>query len=569
MLLFTRAYNLYILGLSCYYHDAAACLVKDGIVIAAGEEERFNRQKHYSGLPVQAINFCLQEADITINDVDYVSFYEKPFLKFSRVIIDHLNSYPFSFKHFLGAMPLWLSDRLLLPVVLEKEIGYTGKVLFIKHHLAHAASSFLVSPFKEAAILTVDGVGEFATTTYGVGQGNSLSILKELHYPHSLGLLYTAVTTYLGFEANEGEGKVMGLAGYGQPLYMKEFEKIASVKTDGSIQLDMDYFGFIKSTRMYSKKFISLFGPQRIPETELTKRHFDIAASLQKFTEDILKKMIIHILKETKQTRLCLAGGVFLNCVANSKLLSITGANNIFIQPAAGDSGGALGSALYAYNCLLGQPRIFEMKSAFLGKSYSSEEIRKVIVNSKLPYQELPESDLTRVVAEKIAAGNIIGWFQGKMEIGPRALGNRSILADPRNPQMKDILNRKVKHREEFRPFAPAVLAEKAEDYFELQGQSSPFMLFAPEVRKNKTAVIPGVTHVDNTARVQTVKNTDNPRFYKLLKDFEILTGVPIIINTSFNLRGEPIVNTPQEAIACFLSTGLDYLVLENYILEK
>lgn len=558
-----------ILGISAYYHDSSVCLIKDGQIIAAAEEERFNRKKHYSGFPIQALNYCLQTGNIIINDIDLICFYEKPLLKFSRFLMEHINSFPFSLKHFMRNMPYWLEDRLSLPLELKRQTGYTGKTIFIKHHLAHAASSFLASPFSEAAIITVDGVGEFATTTYGIGKNNNIRMLREIHYPHSLGLFYTAITTFLGFEANEGEGKVMGLASYGVPRYADVFRKLINIKKDGSFQLNLAYFKFVQGNRMYTRKLIALLGPERKPESALEQRHYDIAASLQAITEEVLIAITKHVLSETKQKNLCLAGGVFLNCVANSKIIDSCNIQNVFIQPAAGDSGGAIGSALYAYYAFNQQNQHNEMKSAYLGKSYNLTEIETIIKNTGLSYKKLSTEALVSYIAQKISEGQIIGWFQGKAEIGPRALGNRSILADPRNPQMQDILNTKIKHRETFRPYAPAILEEKANDYFELSGKTSPFMLLAPKVRTEKRALIPAVTHVDNTARVQTVSEKDNDLFYKLIKSFEEITGIPIVINTSFNVRGEPIVNTPQEAINCFCKTQLDILVIDNCILES
>ncbi len=557
-----------ILGISCFYHDSAATLLKDGEIVAAAQEERFNREKYSQVFPLNAINFCLQAGDITINDVDYIGFYEKPFLKFARVILNHLRAYPFSLKNFLDTTPSWFEDRLILPLLLKRELGFEGKVLFLKHHLSHAASAFLVSPFKEAAILTADGVGEWATTAYGFGKDSEIKILKEIDYPDSLGLLYSIVTTYLGFRVFSGEGKVMGLAGYGQPKYLEQFKEMVAVKPDGSFKLDPAYFAFNKGLRMYSRKFVKIFGEPRKPESEIKEKHYDIAASLQKFIEDTLILMANNLYNETKMDRLCLAGGLFLNCVANYKLLKETPFKEIFIQPAAGDSGGSLGAASYLYHSLLGKPRNYVMTTASLGSSFKGAQIKTILSNYNLAFKEFGEEDLLKYVAERISRNKIVGWFQGKMEFGPRALGNRSILADPRNPDIKDILNSRVKKREFFRPYAPAVLEERAGEFFELDCLS-PFMLLAPPVRKEKIKFIPGVTHADGTARVQTVSPRTSPRFWRLIKEFEGITGIPILINTSFNLRGEAIVCTLEEAISCFQRTQMDCLVLENYVIEK
>jgi carbamoyltransferase len=558
-----------ILGISCFYHDSAACLFKDGKIAAAAQEERFNRRKNYPGFPIQAINSCLQSADISIYDLDYIGFYEKPYLKFSRVVTNHLRSWPFSLKNFLNVMPHWLEDRLIMPAVFQRELGFKGKTIFIKHHLAHAASSFLVSPFEEAAVLTADGVGEWTTTSFGSGRGSKIKILKEISYPDSLGLLYTAVTTYLGFEALEGEGKVMGLAGYGKPAYLDKFREMADVKPDGSFKLDQRFFGFFnEGSRMYTLRFLKLFGEERMPGGKIDQRHCDIAASLQKFTEDTLIKTANTLYKETGSNNLCLAGGLFLNCVANHKILEETPFKNVFIQPAAGDSGGALGVAAYINNAVCGNKRGYVMYDAGLGPEYDPAGIKRMLARRGLDFKELDYPELAKYVAGNIARNNIVGWFQGKAEFGPRALGNRSILANPRNPDMKDILNSRVKNRESFRPYAPAVLEEKAGEYFFLR-DSSPFMLLAPQVREDKRKLIPAVTHVDGTARVQTVNKDVNPGFWQLIKEFEILTGIPVLINTSFNLRGEPIVNSPEEALDAFLKTDMDCLVLENIIVEK
>jgi len=557
-----------ILGISCYYHDAAACLISNGKLVAAAQEERFSRIKNSLDFPINAINYCIQAGEITFSDIDCVVFYEKPFLKFSRVVISHLKAYPFSFKNFLETMPNWLKDRLITPLVLKKEIGYKGRVLFIKHHLSHAASSFLVSPFEKAAILTADGVGEWATMTYGVGQGNQITILKEICYPDSLGLLYTAVTTYLGFRPLRGEGKVMGLAGCGKSRYVDKFRKIVQVRPDGSFRLDQRYFGFNKGLRMYSVKFIRLFGRARSPEGKIEERHCDIAASLQQFIEEILVGIVRQLYNKTKNDNLCLAGGLFLNCVANHRILKETPFKNIFVQPAAGDSGGALGAALYVYNTILKNSRNYVMHHAYFGPDFSTAQIKMALLKHGLSFREINNQLLFKYIARELSQDKIIGWFQGRMEFGPRALGNRSILANPCNPDIKELLNSKVKKRESFRPYAPAVLEEKAQEFFELQ-HLSPFMLLAAKVRADKKNLIPGVIHVDGSARVQSVNKDANSKFWYLIKEFENITGVPILVNTSFNLKGEPIVCTPEDAIKCFQRSEMDYLVLENCVVEK
>lgn len=558
-----------ILGLSCFYHDSAACALRDGKIVAAAQEERFTRRKNTPDFPKNAINFCIQAEGAGILDVDYIAFYEKPYLKFARAVCNHLKAYPFSLKNFMDTMPRWLEDRLILPLVFKKEFGFEGKTLFVKHHLSHAASAFLVSPFEEAAILTADGVGEWATMTYGFGKANQVQVQREILFPDSLGLFYTAVTTYLGFPALEGEGIVMGLAGYGDPVYLDKLREIFTIKPDGSFRLDQKFFGFFnEGVRMYTPWFVKTFGAPRLPGEEIEKRHSDMAASLQKLTEEILIMMARHLHTETKMDQLCLAGGLFLNCVANHKILEETPFKKIFVQPAAGDSGGALGAAAYVYYDFLGNKRDYVMTDAALGPEFSSEQIKRILRREGVDFKEMEYPALVLYVAAKIARGEIIGWFQGKMEYGPRALGNRSILADSRNPGMKDLLNSRVKHRESFRPYAPLVLEEKAGDYFDLK-DLSPFMLLAPPVKEEKKRLIPSATHVDGTARVQTVNRNVNPKLWQLIKTFEDITGIPIILNTSFNLKGEPIVCAPEDAIAGFLKSDMDCLVMENIVVEK
>lgn len=557
-----------ILGVSCFFHDSAACLLEDGKVIAAAQEERFTRKKNSPEFPINAINFCLQSADITSSDIDYVGFYEKPFLKFSRIILSHLKAYPFSLRGFLDTLPFWLDNRLVMPLTFKRELCFDKNVLFIPHHLSHAASSFLVSPFEEAAIITADAVGEWATTSYGLGKGGKIKMLKEIHFPDSLGLFYTAITAYLGFKANEEEGTVMGLSAYGQPEYLDKFKEIINVNADGSFRMDQTFFGFERAGVMFTNKFIKMFGKKRKPDEPLEDRHHNIAASLQKFIEEATLTLARQVYRETKLDRLCLAGGLFLNCVANNRILEETPFKEIFIQPAAGDCGGSLGAACYIYNSLLDNKRNYVMKDAYLGPEFSPNSIKVILNREGLDFKELDDSVLFKYVSQKIYNNEIIGWFQGKMEFGPRALGNRSIIANPCHPEMKEILNAKVKKRQSFRPYAPVVLEEKARDFFALK-DLSPFMLLAPLVIKEKRALLPAVTHVDGTARVQTVNKYVNRRLWNLVKEFENITGVPVLLNTSFNLKSEPIVCSPEDAISCFKRSKIDCLVLGNYIVEK
>ena len=561
---------MYILGISCFYHDAAACLIKDGKIVAAASEERFTRKKYDESFPINAIKYCLKEAGITIDEIDYIGFYDKPFLKFERILSTYLSVFPRGLISFYSALPIWLKKKLWIPQIIRKELNYKGKIIFIDHHLSHAASSFLVSPFEKAAILTLDGVGEWETGTKGKGEGNKITLTHSINFPHSLGLLYSAFTYYLGFRVNSAEYKVMGLASYGKPTYYDLIKKeIVDIKEDGSFKLNMKYFAYHYGLVMTSKRFHKLFGgPPRKPESEVTERHQDIAASIQKVTEEIVLKMVNSLYKETKIDNLCLAGGVALNCVANGRIWRETPFKNIFIQPAAGDAGGAVGVAFYIWNSILNKPREFIWQDNYLGPQFSKEEIRKFLEERKIPYQELEDKDLIKKVAKLIAEGAIIGWFQGRMEWGPRALGNRSVLADPRRTDMKELVNKMIKFREEFRPFAPSILEEFAGEYLDMD-IPSPYMLFTANVKEEKKKVIPAVTHVDGTSRHQTVNKKQNPRYYALLYEFYKLTGVPVLLNTSFNLRSEPIVLSPSDAYLCFMRSGLDYLVLENFLLDK
>ncbi len=562
-----------VLGISCFYHDAGAALVRDGELIAAAEEERFNRQKHYSDFPEQAIQYCLDEAGVTIDQVDYIGFYEKPLVKFNRILETILAVWPKTYVAWLKSMPIWLGSKLHIASLIQKKLGTDQDILFCQHHLSHAASAFLVSPFEEAAIITADGVGEWATTGWGVGRGTELHFEKEIRFPHSVGLLFSAITAYLGFRVNDAEWKVMGLAPYGKPTYVDKFREIVEIKDDGSFRLNMKYFSYLHSTqRTFSRKWERLFGrPRRSPETELDDFHRDIAHSGQKTVEEIMVAMARHVHRQTGLDNLCIAGGVGLNCVANWRILQESGFKNIFIQPAAGDSGGALGTAFYIYNSVLKNPRKYVMRNALLGPSFTNEQVLATLRQNKAVYEEIDSDDeLVDRTARMIADGQVVGWFQGRMEFGPRALGSRSLLADPRDPKMKDVINAKVKFREAFRPFAPAVLKEHAHEYFEMPpGMDAPFMLLVPKVREEKREVIPAVTHQDGTGRVQTVTEDTNPLYYRVIKRFGELTGVPVVINTSFNVRGEPIVCTPQDAYNTFVNTGIDVLVIGKYVVTE
>ena len=564
---------MYILGISCYYHDAAACLIKDGKLVAAAEEERFTRVKHDTSFPINAIKYCLKEAGIASKDLDYVGFYEKPLLKFERLLSQHIEMFPRSFWSFYKALPSWINEKLRVPSIIRKKLEYKGDILFVEHHMAHAASSYLVSPFKKAAILTVDGVGEWATTTLGYATGNEITIEKEIHFPHSLGLLYSAVTAHLGFKVNDHEYKVMGLAPYGKPGYYDKFKKIIKVNDDGSYKLDMSYFVYHYKLTMPSKKFIKDFGPVRKREEKIEQRHQDIAASLQKITEEVLFKLANHLYESTKIDNLCMAGGVALNSVANGKILKNTPFKKIYIQAAASDAGTSLGVAFYIYNTILGKKRNYIMDNAYHGPHFSTNYIKNYLEKNNIKYMEFKdEKELVKHTAKLIYENNVVGWFQGRMEWGPRALGSRSILSNACNPKMRDILNLKVKHREHFRPFAPVVTAEDAYKYFEADKPlplPADFMLMVYPIKRDKRRLIPAVTHVDGSGRLQTIRKYQNPRYYSLIKEFEKLSGIPILINTSFNIRGEPIVCTPENAYRCMMGTGIDYLVLDKFLIAR
>src|SRR6267143_327768 len=559
-----------ILGISCYYHDAAAAIIKNGQLIAAAQEERFTRKKHDSDFPAHAIDYCLREAGLTPTQIDYVGFYDKPLEKFDRILQTYLATWPAGFPSFIKAMPVWVKEKMWVPHIIKKQLSYSGPILFSEHHMSHAASAFLVSPFNEAAILTMDGVGEWDTTTLGVGSGNSISLTKSIRFPHSLGLFYSAFTYYLSFRVNSAEYKVMGLAPYGSPVYYDVIMKnLIDLKDDGSFRLNMDYFVYDRKLTMTGSRFEHLFGqPRRKPESPLSQFYKDLAASLQKVTDEVVLRLARQVHKETTLPNLCLAGGVALNCVSNSKILKETSFKEVFIQPAAGDAGGAVGVAFYIYNTLLGNKREFVWKNAFLGPSFSTEEIERFLDGRGIEYERLGYQDFLRKVSRVLGEQKVVGWFQGRMEFGPRALGSRSIIADARNPENWQRVNLKIKHRESFRPFAPVVLEERMTDYFDFDRQS-PYMLYTAQVHPEERTKIPAVTHVDGSARLQTLRREDHEIFYDLLKQFENDTGCPVLINTSFNVRGEPIVCTPADAFRCFMATEMDYLAIGTFLIDK
>ena len=583
-----------ILGISCFYHDSAACLVQDGQIVAAAQEERFTRKKHDFGFPRHAIQFCLDDARLSIKDIDIIAFYDKPFIKFERILETYLAYAPRGLSSYLMAMPLWIKQKLWIPDLIRKELNYDNRIVYPEHHESHAAAAFFPSPFQNAAFLTMDGVGEWTTTSYGIGSDNHIDIHAELHFPHSLGLLYSAFTYYTGFKVNSGEYKVMGLAPYGEPKYVQTIlDNLLDLKKDGSFKLNMDYFNFAAGLTMTNKKFERLFGgPPRRPESMLTQKEMDLARSVQDVTEEILLRSAQHVYSETGKQNLCLAGGVALNCVGNGRLLRESSFKDIWIQPAAGDAGGALGAALFAWYQVEGNPRSCNglsdhQSSSLLGPQFDNDTIRLFLEENAIPFEEFDETTLIDRSAQLMSEENVIGWFQGRMEFGPRALGGRSIIGDARSADMQSRMNLKIKYRESFRPFAPTVLQERLSDYFELD-RPSPYMLLVANVKKEKQRAmredekklwgidklnvvrsdIPAITHVDYSARIQTV-SPDNGRYYQLVKKFAEKTGCPVIINTSFNVRGEPIVCTPQDAYTCFMRTEMDYLVIGNFILDK
>jgi carbamoyltransferase len=592
-----------ILGISAYYHDAAACLVRDGVIIAAAQEERFTRKKHDASFPAHAIAYCLAEAGIDASQVDYVAFYDKPFLKFERLLETYLAFAPKGFSSFATSMPVWIKDKLFqksmiaraLSKTLGKGIDWSGRLLFSEHHMSHAASAFFPSPFESAAVLTMDGVGEWTTTSIALGSANNLAVQKELHFPHSLGLLYSAMTYYLGFKVNSGEYKVMGLAPYGEPRYANLIrDNLIDLKEDGSFALNMGFFDFCTGLTMTGSDFDQLFGaPARQQESQLTQREMDLAASIQAVTEDAVIALAGNIARESGERNLCLAGGVALNCVANGKLLRSGLFDRLWIQPAAGDAGGALGAALGAWHVMLEQPRVLPpgadgMNGAFLGPHYGQQDIDARLKRCDAVFTTYDDETALGIAAQALADGKALGWLSGRMEFGPRSLGARSILADARSPEMQKTLNLKVKYRESFRPFAPSVLREDLAEWFDLD-EDSPYMLIVADVAEDKRVTmseaeqqlfgidklnvprsrIPAVTHVDNSARVQTVHRDTNPRYHALISRFAALTGCPVLVNTSFNVRGEPIVATPEDAFRCFMGTELDMLVVGNAILRK
>ncbi len=590
-----------ILGISAFYHDSAATILVDGKILAAVQEERFTRIKHDSNYPENAVNYVLKNANLKLSEVDQIVFFEKPFLKFERLLETYVGFAPRGFKSFSKSMPIWLKEKLFQKKLLynkfrehDKDFKNIEKIFFSEHHLSHAASAFFPSPFDKALVLTADGVGEWATTTVAIGDGNCLEIKKEIHFPHSLGLLYSAFTYYTGFKVNSGEYKLMGLAPYGNPVYSDKIYKLIHIKDDGTFRLDQTFFNYATGLTMTNKKFDKLFGQKpRDPQKEkLTQFHMDIASSIQKVTEDIMIKLAKSLKNEYDIENLCLAGGVALNCVANGKLLKEKIFKNIWIQPAAGDAGGSLGAALALWHIDQNNPRklntIDSMQGSYLGPEFSQKEIEEELRNIGANFETMKEDELINRTAESISKGDVIGWFQGRMEFGPRALGNRSILGDPRSPEMQKNLNLKVKYRESFRPFAPSILREELNNWFDVNCDS-PYMLIVANVKKNKCkdmneeekklfgidklnvkrSEIPAVTHIDYSARVQTVHEKTNPLYFKLIKKFNKITGCPILVNTSFNVRGEPMVNTPKDAFNCFMGTELDKLVIGNCLLEK
>lgn len=584
-----------VLGISAFYHDSAACLVRDGDIVAAAQEERFTRVKHDHRFPRHAVEYCLRQAGIGVGDLAAVAFYDKPWLKFERLLETYLAFAPRGLTSFFKSMPLWLKQKLWMGELLKKELGWTGEVYFPEHHQSHAASAFFPSPFARAAVLTLDGVGEWATASWGVGRDHRVELRAELRFPHSLGLLYSAFTYYTGFKVNSGEYKVMGLAPYGEPRYVELIlSELMDLKDDGSFWLDQSYFNYCQGLTMTSEKFHRLFGgPPRQPESELTQREMDLARSLQDVTEEVVRRMARHVRRETGERHLCLAGGVALNCVANGKVLRDRTFDDIWIQPAAGDAGGALGAALFVWHQVLGHPRRADgrrdrQQGSYLGPAFSTDTIAAWLDSRGLPYRRLAEGGAPAAAARLIAEGKVVGWLSGRMEFGPRALGARSILGDARSPEMQSVMNLKIKYRESFRPFAPAVLAEDVGAYFELD-RESPYMLLVADVQPARRRAmseeeqglfgiaklnvprsdIPAVTHVDYSARIQTVNDRDHRRYRELLEEFRKLTGCSVIVNTSFNVRGEPIVCTPADAYLCFMRTEMDALLLEDCLLHK
>lgn len=570
---------MYILGIDCYYHDSAACLIKDGAVVAAAEEERFTRRKHDNSFPINAVNYCLQSQGLDVSDLAYIAFYEKPFLKFERVLSQHIEAFPLSVKTFISSMPSWINEKLRVVRAIKKKLRYKKGILFVEHHLAHAASAFLVSPYDDAAILTVDGVGEWTTTAYGHGQGSRIDLFKEIRFPHSLGLLYSTITAYLGFSVNNSEYKVMGLSAYGDTNrvtnpYYEKLKSVMRVKEDGSYKMDLSYFAYHYADRMPSEKLCDMLGGPINPRGgSINDRHKDIAAALQMVTEDVVTKMLCHLHDVTKCDKLVMAGGVALNSVYNGKILHSTPFKEIWIQPNASDGGTSMGAASYVYHSVLGHERNYVLTSAYLGPGYTSEEIKHYLDSNSIKYTQFSSDDeIIRKTATLVANNNVVGWFQGRMEWGPRALGARSILANPCNPRMQEILNEKVKHREKFRPFAPVVCAEDASTYFDCDAPvpaPADYMLMVYPIKQKFHSQIPSVTHVDGSGRLQTVRKHQNARYYGVIKAFGEITGMPMLINTSYNIRGEPIVCSPADAYRCMMGTGIDCLMMDKYLIKR
>ncbi|MBI5244677.1 MAG: carbamoyltransferase [Elusimicrobia bacterium] len=584
-----------VLGISAFYHDSAVALVRDGRIIAAAQEERFTRKKHDQNFPFNALKYCLKEGGTTASQLDLVGFYDKPLLKFERILQTYLAFAPKGFKSFAMSMPLWIKEKLWLREAIRDQLGYSGKILFPEHHESHAASAFFPSPFQEAAIITMDGVGEWTTTSYGAGRGNKVELLADLRFPHSLGLLYSAFTYYTGFKVNSGEYKVMGLAPYGEPRYVDViFKELMDLKEDGSFKMNMEYFGYCAGLTMTNEKFHRLFGgPPREPESNLSQRDMDLAASVQAVTEEVMLRMARHARKETGLKNLCLAGGVALNCVGNGKIWEKRIFDDIWIQPAAGDAGGALGAALLLWHQYLDNPRQADgihdsQQGSFLGPCFTDEQIETFLRARGAVYERLDSKELPRRTAELLAQGKVIGWFQGRMEFGPRALGARSILGDPRDREMQSKMNLKIKFRESFRPFAPVVMAEEISNYFEMEHES-PYMLLVAPVRKERRVAeteetrrlfgierlnkprsdLPAITHIDYSARIQSISRDSNAPYYDVIKAFKDLTGCAVLVNTSYNVRGEPIVCTPEHAYVCFMRTDIDTLAMGNFLLDK
>lgn len=584
-----------ILGISAFYHDSAACLIQDGKIVSACQEERFTRKKHDSSFPKNAIDYCLQNSGLKGKDLDFVVFYERPFIKFERILQTYLAYAPLGIRSFMKAIPLWIKQNLWIKELIRRQLDFGGKIIFLEHHLSHAASAFFPSPFKQAAFLTIDGVGEWSTASFGVGKDNNIRVLAEIRFPHSLGLLYSTFTYYTGFKVKSGEYKLMGLAPYGRPKYKDLIlSELMDLKEDGSFKMNMRYFGYCTGLKMTNKRFEELFGgPARKPESRLTQRDMDLARSVQEVTEEVMLRMARHVYKETGLKNLCLGGGVALNCVGNSRILKEGPFEHIWIQPAAGDAGGALGAALFIWYQYLENKRMADDKKDFqqgsyLGPEFGNDYILDYLKKNNIVYIELSDEEIPERIADLIAKQKVIGWFQGRMEFGPRALGSRSIIGDARAPQMQEIMNLKIKFRESFRPFALSVIEERSSDFFELNGES-PYMLFVAPVKKEirrklsdkedglfglerlqvVRSSIPAVTHVDYSARIQTVNREGNPLYYRLIQRFGEKYGCPVIINTSFNVRGEPIVCTPEDAYLCFMRTNIDYLLMGNFLIEK